>query len=233
MPMDQMGKSIEQFIRDQVTKWKTQTKSQIPVIALSAEPGSGGRVIARQAAELLNLDLYDRDIIKAIAESAKISDTIIESIEKERLSGIQDFISSLMDDRYLWPGVYLQHLMRVVAVIANHGNAVIVGRGVNFIIPAEERLAVRVVAPLDLRVARVAEEHGVTLEDARRRVIHRQNRRAAFIKQSFNADVADPVHYDLVINTAKLSTDAAVGAIVGCIVGSKAVLEKKPLQDWA
>jgi cytidylate kinase len=92
---------------------------------------------------------------------------------------------------------------------------------VNFIIPAEERLAVRVVAPLDLRVMRVAEEHGVTLEDARRRVIHRQNRRAAFIKQSFNADVADPVHYDMVINTGKLSMDAAVGAIIGCIVGSK------------
>jgi cytidylate kinase len=233
MPMDQKGKSIEQFIREQVAKWKTQTKSHIPVITISAEPGSGGRVIAQQAAERLKLDLYDRDMVKTIAESAKISDAVIESIEKERLSGVQDFISSLVDDRYLWPGVYLQHLMRVVAVIAKHGNAIIVGRGVNFIIPAEERLAVRVVAPLDLRVMRVAEEHGVTLEDARRRVIHRQNRRAAFIKQSFNADVADPVHYDLVINTGKLSMDAAVGAIIGCIVGSKEAAVNNLLNESA
>jgi cytidylate kinase len=79
----------------------------------------------------------------------------------------------------------------------------------------------------------VAEEHGVTLEDARRRVIHRQNRRAAFIKQSFNADVADPVHYDLVLNTGKLSIDAAVGAIIGCIVGSKAALEHNSLNEPA
>lgn len=233
MPIDQKAKSIEQFIRDQVAKWKTQTKSHIPVITISAEPGSGGRVIAQHAAERLKLDLYDRDMVKTIAESAKISDAVIESIEKERLSGVQDFISSLVDDRYLWPGVYLQHLMRVVAVIAKHGNAIIVGRGVNFIIPAEERLAVRVVAPLDLRVLRVAEEHGVTLEDARRRVIHRQNRRAAFIKQSFNADVADPVHYDLVINTGKLSMDATVGAIIGCIVGSKEALVDNLLNESA
>jgi len=43
----------------------------------------------------------------------------------------------------------------------------------------------------------------------------REARRKAFIRKSFNADVADPVNYDLVINTEFLSFDSAV-EIVQC-----------------
>ncbi len=219
--------SIETFIKDQIEKWKKQTQTHIPVITISSEPGSGGRVIARGLAKRLNIDLFDRDIVKEIAESAHISGAVIETMEKERLSGIKDFISSLVNDRYLWPGVYLDHLMKVVAAIASHGNAIIVGRGANFLIPPEDRLSIRVIAPLETRVKNVAKEHGVTREEAKRRVINRENRRAAFIRQSFNAEVADPRNYDLVINTHKLDMDAALGAVIGMVVGSKDVIVKK------
>jgi cytidylate kinase len=213
--------SIEQFIKEQVDKWRTQTKAHVPVITLSTEPGSGGRIVARRAAERLNMDLFDRDIVKGVAESIHLSDQVIQSIEKERLSGIQDFISALVDDKYLYPGTYLNHLTKVVSVLAKHGNTLIVGRGANLIIPPEERIAVRVVAPLIKRMENVAREHGVTEEEARRRIRNREKRRASFIRQSFKADVSDFSHYDLIINTANMSIDAAVGAIVGCVVGDK------------
>ena len=116
----------------------------------------------------------------------------------------------------------------MVAAIASHGDAVIVGRGANFLIPPQDRLSVRVIAPLETRVINVAKEFGVTREEAKRRVINRENRRAAFIRQSFNADVADPKNYDLVINTHRLDMDAALGAVIGMVVGSKQVVVKKP-----
>ena len=220
--------SIETFIKDQIEKWKKQTQTHIPVITISSEPGSGGRVIAQGLAKRLGIDLFDRNIVKEIAESAHISGAVIETMEKDRLSGIKDFISSLVNDRYLWPGVYLDHLMKVVAAIASHGNAIIVGRGANFLIPAEDRLSIRVISPLDTRVNNVAKEFGVTREEAKRRVINRENRRSAFIRQSFNADVADPRNYDLVVNTQKLDMDASLGAVIGMVVGSKDTVVKKP-----
>jgi cytidylate kinase len=213
--------TIEQFIADQVEKWKAQTKAHVPVITLSTEPGSGGRIVARRLAQRLDIDLFDRDIVKGVAESVRLSDKVISSIEQERLSGIKDFISVLVDNKYLYPGIYLQHLLKVVTVISKHGNAVIVGRGANFIIPPEERLAVRVVAPLINRMENVARDHGVTEEEARRRILNREKRRASFIRQSFKADVAQTSNYDLVINTQNLDLDAAVGAIVGCLVGNR------------
>jgi len=218
--------SIENFVKEQIEKWKTQTQSNIPVITVSSQPGSGGRLLAKLIAKRLNIDLFDRDIIKEIAESAHISSAVIETMEKERLTGIEDFISSLVNDRYLWPGVYLDHLMKVVATIASHGNAVIVGRGANFLIPPEKRLSIRVVAPLDARVANVSKEFGVNLEEAKRRVLNRENRRSAFVQQSFHADVADSLNYDLVISMQKLNHDAALGAVIGMVVGGKDVAQR-------
>ena len=220
--------SIETFIKDQIEKWKKQNQSQFPVMTISSEPGSGGRIIAQGLAERLNIDLFDRGIVREIAESAHISGAVIETMEKDRLSGVKDFIASLVNDRYLWPGVYLDHLMKVVAAIASHGNAIIVGRGANFLIPPEDRLSIRVIAPLETRVKNVAKEFGVTREEAKRRVINRENRRSAFIRQSFNADVADPRNYDLIINTQKLNIDAALGAVIGLMVGGKDVIINKP-----
>ncbi|MCB2148744.1 MAG: cytidylate kinase-like family protein [Deltaproteobacteria bacterium] len=220
--------SIETFIKDQIEKWKKKTQTHVPVITISSEPGSGGRIIAQGLAKRLSIDLFDRDIVKEIAESAHISGAVIETMEKDRLSGIKDFIASLVNDRYLWPGVYLDHLMKVVAAIASHGNAIIVGRGANFLIPPQDRLSIRVIAPLETRVKNVAKEFGVTREEAKRRVINRENRRSTFIRQSFNADVADPRNYDLVINTQKLNLDAALGAVIGMVVGGKDMVVKKP-----
>lgn len=219
--------SIETFVKDQIERWSKQIQSQVPVLTISSEPGSGGRIIAQALAKRLNIDLFDREIVKEIAESAHISGAVIETMEKERFSGVQDFIASLVNDRYLWPGVYLDHLMKVVAAIASHGNAIIVGRGANFLIPPDDRLSIRIVAPLETRILKVAKEFGVRREEAKRRVIHRENRRAAFIRQSFNADVASPNNYDLVINTQKLDVHSAVGAVIGMAVGGKDVALKK------
>jgi cytidylate kinase len=216
--------AVETFIKDQIEKWGKKTHRNVPVITISSQPGSGGRVLAHGLSKKLDIDLFDRDIVKEIAESAHISAAVIESMEKERLSGVQDFISSLVNDRYLWPGVYLDHLMKVVAAIASHGNAVIVGRGANFLIPPEDRLSVRVIARMETRVKNVAKEYGVTREEAKRRVLNRENRRSAFIRQSFNARVGDPENYDLIINTDKLNIDAALGSVIGLVVGSKDIV---------
>ena len=213
------NRKIDGFISEQVDKWKQRTESHVPVITLSTEPGSGGHIIAGIVAEQLNISLYDRDIIRAIAESAKASEAVIASMEKERLSAMEDFIASLMDDKYLWRGLYLTHLVKVVSAIASHGNAFIVGRGANFILPAADCLRLRVIAPLEQRIAHVAQRFGVSEEEARRRVVNREKARNNFIRQAYNADGRNPQHYDLVLNTHSLSVEECAGAIVGAVMG--------------
>jgi len=217
--------SIDQFVKNQVKKWEKQftgkkasSEAQIPVITVAMEPGSGGSIIAEKIADQLGFDYFHRDIVQQISKTAKIRSTVVNSLEKERLSGVKDFISSLMEDQYIHPDTYLKHLLVVISTIGKHGRAVIVGRGANFILPAEDIFAVRVICPLEKRIREVALTHRVTAEEAKRRVIRRESRRKAFVRHSFNADISDPIHYDLTINTGKMSIESAVEAVIGAVM---------------
>ena len=181
--------SIDQFVKEQLNKWesayskdKAKAEAHIPVITVSMEPGSGGSVMAQKIAERLGFSYFHRHIVEEISKSAKIRSTVINTLEKERLSGVRDFISSLIDEHYIHPDTYLNHLFEVISTIGNHGRAVIVGRGANFILPAEDIFSVRVIAPMDIRIRNVALEYRVTTEEAKRRVIQRESRRKAFVR---------------------------------------------------
>jgi len=216
-----MRKSHEKIIDEQVKKWeimraqKTGKEEGIPVITVSREPGSGGRVVAERIARQLGLDLFHGEIIQEIAESADTSARILETLDEKGLSVLDDWISTLVNRRHLWPDQYLKHLMKVISTIGEHGRAVIIGRGASFILPREVMFRVRIVAPLEIRVKNVAHEFDVPYEEARRRVLRTESDRSAFVRKYFHADITDSVNYDLVINTGTLSIDAAVEAIKG------------------
>jgi cytidylate kinase len=217
--------SIDQFVKEQLKKWqsaypkdKAKAEAQIPVITVALEPGSGGSIMAQKIAERLDFSYFNREIVEEISKSAEIRSTVVNTLEKERLSGVKDFISSLIEDQYIHPDTYLKHLLEVISTIGEHGSAVIVGRGANFILPAEEIFSVRVIAPLDIRIHNVALEYRVTTEEAKRRVIRRESRRKAFVRHSFNADIANPIHYNMTINTAKMKIAAAVEAVIAAVM---------------
>ena len=76
-------------------------------------------------------------------------------------------------------------------------------------------------APQKLRIERVAREFNISQDEAKRRVIRTESERKAFIRKYFNSDIADPVNYDLILNSEILSIDHAVNLIsaaLGCLV---------------
>ena len=212
-------RSVLKIIEEQAKKWqimKAKEKKEavvFPVITISREPGSGGRIVATVLAEKLGLDLFHQEIINEMAESAQVSSRILETLDEKGLSVLEEWITSLVDNRHLWPDQYLRHLMKVIGTIGKHGSAVIVGRGANFVLPPEERIRVRIVAPLDVRVENVSRNFGVSAEAAKLRIIRTESERRAFIRKYFNADITDPINYDLVLNTGTLSIAAAADAI--------------------
>ncbi|MCZ7586662.1 MAG: cytidylate kinase-like family protein [Deltaproteobacteria bacterium] len=116
-------------------------------------------------------------------------------------------------DKHLWADEYLRHLMKVVCTIGDHGGAVLVGRGANFVLPPGKALRVRITAPLADRVANLAKGLHIDAGEAMNRIQATESDRAAFSRQYFNKEVADPAHYDLVINSAALGLDGAVRTI--------------------
>jgi cytidylate kinase len=218
--MTSRKRSIEQIIEEQVKKWqmarlekKDKTQPEMSVITISREPGSGGRIIAKELGEKLGLDVFHQEMIHEIAESAHVGRQLVEILDEKGLSLLEDWVHSLVNERHLWPDRYMKHLMKVVGTIGRHGEAVMVGRGANFILPPERRLSVRVIAPRKSRVRNVAETFELSTEEAERRVARTEANRKAFVRKYFYTDIADPLHYDLIINTGNTRIETAVKAI--------------------
>ncbi|MBC8430549.1 MAG: cytidylate kinase-like family protein [Desulfobacterales bacterium] len=216
-------RSIHQIIEEQVQKWQILDKKEkkeaeeISVVTISREPGSGGNIVAKSLSEKLDFDLFYQEVIHEMAESARVSVRLLETLDEKGVSVLEDWISSLVDKRHLWPDRYLQHLMKVIGTIGKHGRAVIVGRGANFVLPPDKRLSVRIVAPLEIRIKNVTRDFGIDKEEARRRVVRTDSDRRAFVRKYFNADIRAPLNYDLVINIGILSIEGAVDAIKGAL----------------
>ena len=216
-------RSIEQIIEEQMQRWqltktkKVEEKQGISIITVSREPGSGGRVVAKKLAAKLGFEVYHQEVLHEIAKRADVSEKLLETLDEKGLTVLEDCISSLVYDRHLWPDEYLKHLVKVIGAIGEHGRAVIVGRGANFVIPPDNRFRLRIVAPQSVRIASLTRTHDVTAEDAKRRIIRTESDRRAFIRKYFNADIADPINYDLVINTGALEIDKAVSAVIAAL----------------
>lgn len=216
-------RSIEQIIEEQVRRWQIMRKEEkkeeecISVVTFSREHGSGGDILAERVAEKLGYELFHQEVLHNMAESARVSVQFLETLDEKGVSVLEEWISSLVDKRHLWPDRYLQHLMKIIGTIGKHGQAVIIGRGSNFVLPPDKRLSIRVIAPMEERIHNLSKELAITVEEAKQKIIKTESNRKAFIKKYFNADIADILYYDLIINTENLSIDDAVNIISGAL----------------
>ncbi|MBN1363737.1 MAG: cytidylate kinase-like family protein [Syntrophaceae bacterium] len=217
---------IDRMVQQQVDKWrklfdqvmkqglKVENFEGGPIITVSREAGAGGSDIARKLAKAMNMDLIGGQIIQHVADSAKMSRRVIESLDEREVTFRETLLSSLFGENRPWPGEFLRHLTRVIGTIGIFGNVIIVGRGANFVLPKERIFRVRIIAPMELRIKYFMEDRGYTKAESEQYIMKRDNNRKAFARKYFNADIADPAHYDIIVNTEKISVTAATEAII-------------------
>jgi cytidylate kinase len=213
-----MTRTIEALVEQQAHRWQLfrgerREESARPVLTVSRQHGAGGSEVAKRVAEELGFDLFDREIIQQIAESAHLSERVVSSLDDRDKELLTDWLSAFASRSYLSPVEYRYHLSRVVGALAHHGGAVILGRGAHLILGQGEALRVLVVAPLETRVQAVVEREGLSEREARRRIVTVEADRKAFLMKHFHADFADPAAFDVVVNTAVLGVEGACDVI--------------------
>lgn len=217
---------MDRMVQLQVNKWrklfdkamkqglKIENFKGGPIITVSREAGAGGSDISRRLAKAMGMDLIGGQIIQHVADSAKMSRKVIESLDEREVTFRETLLSSLFGENRPWPNEYLHHLTRVIGTIGIFGNVIIVGRGANYVLPKEKIFRVRVIAPMALRIKYFMEDRGYTKAEAEQYIVKRDGNRKAFVRKYFNADIDDPAYYDLIINTEKISMASATESIV-------------------
>ncbi len=212
-----------QALEQQLEKWRREKRGKYrPCITVSREAGAGASEICRKVATDLQMDLIGSQIISRIAESVNMSEKVVSMLDEKTISKIDSWIQSFFTARHLWPDVYLQHLIKVIrAGVGEFGNAIIMGRGAQFILPPEKIFRVRFIAPLEKRIEHVMKNRNLDHDEARSYIIKTDNERSAFIMKYFHENLADPSHYDLVLNTGDISVDEAAKIVKEAYLAKK------------
>ena len=176
------------------------------IITISREMGSGGIPIAHQVAEKLGYQLIDGEAIMEAAKSYGLSPEALEQADEKPPHFVDTLDSKQFLDLHLIELIILESALK--------GNVVIYGRGGQDLLKEiSSVLRTRIIAPFEDRVERWAEREWLDPDRARYLVRKSDQQRAGFIKYYFDRDWDDSIHYDLVINTQRLSEETAVNII--------------------
>ncbi len=205
---------LDRLLKMRLMEWqlgeKIEQSRPKPVITITQEPGCGAETIAQRLCSELDLHLYDWELVEQIAKDEQMSAQLVSMLEKNPPSGFADFLAALAPEYGLTSNRYISSLKRILLSIAVTGNAVIMGRGSNFFLPPEKKIGLCFVAPLELRIKNVMKEQGVTEKEARRHVSKLEAEHRKLVKEYLQADIRDPSHYHLVINSALVKPDTIV-----------------------
>ncbi len=234
-----------------------QAIAAMRTVTISRQYGSGGGEIGARLARKLGWRLIDHGIIEQTARELGVYETDVARYDEEHvegalsriLSGIRNltsgaFIPSATGGLSPSPAAftntrpapkderaYQETMQQVVRAAATTGHVVIVGRGGQFIL-AQRRdvLHLRVVAPLEARVAYVMRREEPNKDVARARVQEKDRARDRSMQAQFRQKPDNPDLYDLVINTAVLDLDRCVDLICLALEG-KASRLSMPVEE--
>ena len=200
------------------------------VVCISRQEGAQAPEIALAAAELLGFRLIDEDIVARAAVEAGVECEVIADLERGRTTLvrlIEEFGAGGMGAGYLAPipdtggggqpaGDELRGLIRsVIEEFAAEGKAVILAHAASLALAQrEDVLRVLITACREERARRLATTLGIEQKQAARAIKQSDAGRADYLKRFYGVGAELPTHYDLVINTDRLTAEHAARLIV-------------------
>jgi cytidylate kinase len=179
----------------------------VPVIALTQEMGSLGRTIGIEAARGLGYEFLRDDLIRGAARAYRVREARLVGSVEARPRLLERFSRRHRRHRTYLEAAVLEAAERERVVLGGRWSTVFL-RGVR------HAVRVRVCAPPPIRAERVMARDGIDRDEALRRIRAYDEGVRARMREMFDLEWADPVLYDLVINTETMTVASAVGQLV-------------------
>jgi len=193
-----------------------------PWVSISKQVGCQGMELARLVAGRLDWQVFDKQILEAIARETHTRERILSRLDGRAVGVLEDYLSQLLVPGDPGQVTFLQQMVRVIWTVAREGHAVFVGRGANWILDARYGLRVRVVAPFETRIRAVAQAEKIELDTAKHRVQQEEAILAKFTRKVFRRDIDDPLGYDLMLNLGDLDLETAASVVLTALPGKLA-----------
>ena len=196
------------------------------VITIGREFGSGGHEVGRRLAAELGLKLYDKELMKMMAQESNICEQVLEDYDEKNTGSL---LYSIMMDVYPSMNYVGNTLSRqiyqaqydTIRKVGEKGGCVIVGRGADFILRDLPRLtSVFIHASEQYRIGRIVEYEHVSAQKAKEIITKADKKRASYYNFQTEKKWGNVSSYNLSLDTSDIGID-------GCVSVIRAYLEQK------
>jgi cytidylate kinase len=196
-------------------------------VTVSRQAGAGGRTLATALLEefgrrggpaLSGWQWADRDVCESLAADPRLNVSLSALLDERYRSRLEDYLAQVLSGAA--PQLKLfRALFATMRSLAAVGRVILVGRaGVCATRGMPGGVHVRLVGSRGARIERSARRFAWDQAKAERWVDEQDRSRAALVKEYFGHDVADPLLYDLVINTDAVPAAAAAASVADLVL---------------
>ncbi|MCP3973875.1 MAG: cytidylate kinase-like family protein [bacterium] len=211
--------NIERYLSAEAARMRerdtTSSPRVRPFVTISRQAGAGGHDLAQSLVEVFaaqdDADLFegwqvfDRKLCEMVARNPIYSVSMSSLLAEEYRTKTNDFFHQILRST-VDQGTVMNEVFRVVAAVASIGKCIIVGRAGSEVTRAlSPGVAVRLVAPEEVRVRGVMEFYGLDEKTARAEAVKLDASRARLLDKHFGADIDDPTLYDGTWNTGQVA----------------------------
>jgi cytidylate kinase len=201
--------------------------SRRPTVTISRQAGCGALVVAEKLAALLQAEspkasppwaVFDRNLMDKVLADHHLPARLAKFLPEDRMTELQDIVDEVFG---LHPPSWtvVRQITETMLQLAELGGVILIGRAGNIITATLPNVFhVRLVAPLEQRIAHAQEDYKLSKKAARTFCLKEDRGRKRYLKKYFNADVDDPLLQHLTINTGLVSYDEAARLIAVAVL---------------
>ncbi|RKZ35936.1 MAG: hypothetical protein DRQ37_05285 [Gammaproteobacteria bacterium] len=213
----------------------THATGPLPFLTISRQTGASGHSLATALikamkaeadnALLQNWHMFDEELCELIIKDQTLWVSMESLLSEEYHSQLEDFFAGVMFGNTA-QDVVVGKIFRNIHKLASVGKAIIVGRG-GACVTRELRggIHVRLVAPHASRVARMVDLMDLSEQEAEATTVRQDHSRAELVHKHFAEDIDNPLLYDAVCNTDRMSVNQIARMLMELIADKAKKLE--------
>ncbi len=184
-------------------------------VTISREFGTLGQELGTQLSRLLGWQCWDDELMHRCASLEGIPVPELIRID-ERGPGFLERLGRLQESARYFEG------LKQAVEEAMASPSVIVGRGGNLLVPADQAFHLRLVADFADRLTHVMRHHWLSEQAARERIHEQDALRASFHRHFFRVDWSDPLLYHAVLNLSRFTGDQVATLLAAFLADARA-----------
>ena len=190
------------------------------IITIGREFGSGGKELAKRLADELGYSYYDSEIITLLAKETGMSEEYIKNISEKGIYPMAFQFGKTFASFGALQSNQTEILVKqqeVLKKIAKKGNAIIVGRGANFILKDYNPLNIFVYANMESKIRRCkekgSEDENLSDKELEKKINQIDKARKNFYGMISGREWGEKDNYHLMINTSDFEIKNIIPAI--------------------